>query len=97
MPKGKGAEKRVTEIKSSTDLGTAHVAEWLEAIRAARQPSCSVEDAWRSTSTVQLGMIAYKSGRTLQFDAPSETIREDAAARKLLLRPYRAPYRHPYA
>jgi hypothetical protein len=42
-------------------------------------------------------MIAYKSGRTLHFDAAGETIKEDVAARKLLLRPYRAPYRHPYA
>ncbi|HAX41021.1 MAG TPA: Gfo/Idh/MocA family oxidoreductase [Bryobacteraceae bacterium] len=97
MPKAKGAEKRVTEIRPSTDLGTAHVAEWLDAIRAQRQPSCSVEDAWRSTTTVQLGMIAYKSGRTLHFDVAGETIKEDVAARKLLLRPYRAPYRHPYA
>lgn len=97
MPQGKGTEKRVIEIKPPTDTGTAHVAEWLEAIRAGRQPSCSVEDGWRSTTTVQLGMIAYKAGRTVQFDAAGETIKEDAAARKMLMRPYRAPYRHPYA
>jgi predicted dehydrogenase len=97
MPKGKGAEIRVTEIKPQADAGTAHVAEWLEAVRGKKQPLVSVEDAWRSTTAVQLGMIAYKSGRAVQFDAASETIKDDAAARKLLMRPYRAPYRHPYA
>lgn len=97
MPKGKGAEKRVVEIKPPVDTGTLHVAEWLEAVRASRQPSCTVEDAWRSTTAVHLGMIAYKSGRAVRFDAANETIKDDAAAARLLKRPYRAPYRHPYA
>jgi len=97
MPKGKGAEKRVMEIKPAADAGTAHVAEWLEAVRGKKVGLVGVEDAWRSTTAVQLGMIAYKAGRAVQFDAASETIKDDAAARKLLMRPYRAPYRHPYA
>jgi predicted dehydrogenase len=97
MPKGRNPEKRVHEIKPAADLGAAHAAEWLEAIRASRQPSCTVEDAWRSTTAVHLGMIAYKSARAVRFDAASETIKDDAAAARLLKRPYRAPYRHPYA
>lgn len=97
LPKAKGAERQVNEIKPATDLGAIHVGEWLEAIRTQRQPSGSVEEAWRSTTTVQLGMIAYKMGRPVRFDAASETIMNDPEARRRLMRPYRTPYRHPDA
>jgi predicted dehydrogenase len=96
IPRGKG-ERRVTEIKPSTDMGRRHMQEWLDAVRGTGKPSCLVDDAYLSTSAVQLGMIAYKSGRTLQWDAKAERIGNDAAANRLLMRPYRAPYKHPYA
>jgi predicted dehydrogenase len=97
FPKEKGAERKVTEFRPLPDLGMKHVAEWLEAIRQGRQPGCPPDDAFLSTSTVQLGMIAYKVGRAVQWDAASCRILNDPAAGKLLLRPYRAPYKHPFA
>lgn len=97
IPREKGAERKVMDIKPAPDMSQRHVAEWLEAIRSGKQPSCTVEDAWRSTTTVQLGMIAYKAGRTIEFDAAAEQITNDSAANKRLLRPYRAPWKHPYA
>jgi predicted dehydrogenase len=97
FPKEKGAEKRIVESRPAQDLGRLHVAEWLAAVREGRQPGCSPEDAFQSTSTVQLGMIAYKAGRAIEWDATSERITNDAAAQRMLLRPYRAPYKHPFA
>lgn len=97
MPKGKDAQRRVTEVKSANDLSQRHVTEWVNAVRAGKQPTCSPEEAFRSTATVQLGMISYKTGRTLQWDMASEKIVNDAAASKLLARAYRAPYKHPGA
>ncbi len=42
-------------------------------------------------------MIAYKAGKTIEFDAKTEQIVNDPAANKRMVRPYRAPYKHPYA
>jgi predicted dehydrogenase len=96
IPKEKGAQRQVNEIKGMADMGQRHVGEWLDAVRSNQQPSCGVEDAWKSTTTVQLGMIAYKAGRTIHFDAKTEQVTNDPAANKSLLRAYRAPWKHPY-
>jgi hypothetical protein len=66
-------------------------------VRAGTQPSVSPDEAFRSTATVQLGMISYKTGRTIQWDMASEKLLNDPAANKLLARAYRAPYKHPGA
>ncbi|QOY85993.1 Gfo/Idh/MocA family protein [Paludibaculum fermentans] len=95
MPKGRNAERRVTEVKSANELSQRHVSEWVKAVRAGTQPSVSPEEAFRSTATVQLGMISYKTGRTLQWDMASGKLLNDPAANKLLARAYRAPYKHP--
>lgn len=95
LPKGRNAQRRVTEVKSANELSQRHVTDWLTAVRAGRQPSVSPDEAFRSTATVQLGMISYKTGRTIQWDMASEKILNDPAAQKLLARAYRAPYKHP--
>ncbi|WP_321474364.1 Gfo/Idh/MocA family oxidoreductase [uncultured Paludibaculum sp.] len=97
MPKGRNAERRVTEVKSANELSQRHVTEWINAVRAGKQPSVSPDEAFRSTATVQLGMISYKTGRTIQWDMASEKLLNDPAANKLLARAYRAPYKHPGA
>jgi signal recognition particle GTPase len=78
------------------DTGHKHVQNWLEAIRSQKQPMCLPEDAFRSTATVQLAMIAYKTGSRVFWDSQKEQIVGNPAAAKLLKREYRAPYQHPY-
>ena len=97
QPKGRGAQREVHEVKPPADLSMNHVKDWLDAVRAGRQPSCPPEEAFRSTATVQLGMISYKTGRTIEWDEKAERITNVAEANRLLMRPYRAPYRHPGA
>lgn len=97
LPKGRDAQRRTTESKPAVDLGLRHMREFLAAVRAGRQPGCSPEDAWRSTASVQLAMIAYRAGRTLQWDEKTARIINDAAANRMLKRDYRPPYRHPHA
>jgi hypothetical protein len=87
----------VSEVPESKDTGVNHMREFLDAVRAARQPGCGIEDAFRSTQTVQLGMIAYNAKAPVNWDAAKETITGNAAAVKLLKREYRSPYKHPYA
>ncbi len=93
----KGVQKAVYAPQPPADMGLRHMQDWLNAVRAGKQPACSPEDAFKSTATVQLGMIAYRAGRTIEWDAQKETIPNDASAAKMLLRPYRAPYKHPGA
>ena len=97
MPKGRDAQKRVTEVNPPSDLSLKHIEQWLNAVRGQGKVSCLPEDGYKSTATVQLGMISYKAGKPVQWDARSERIVNDAAADRMLLRPYRAPYKHPYA
>ncbi|MBI5085906.1 MAG: Gfo/Idh/MocA family oxidoreductase [Acidobacteria bacterium] len=97
IPRGKDAQRRVTEVKPAQDLGLLHMRDWLQAVRARKQPSCTPDDAYLSTGTVQLGMAAFHAERTIHWDMEAEKITDDGALNKLLFRPYRAPYKHPGA
>jgi hypothetical protein len=94
IPQGKNAEREEHEVAS--DMGPLHMADFLDAVRARRQPRCVVEDAFKSTATVQLAMIAYETGTTVRWDEETEQILGNPAASKLLKREYRDPWVHPY-
>ena len=93
-PKEKNAEPVVHEARN--DAGAEHVADWLEAVKTRRQPVCLPEDAFYSTTTVQLGMIAYETRSRVDWSGESKHISNNAAAERLLKREYRAPWRHPF-
>jgi predicted dehydrogenase len=97
MPKGRDARPQVNDIRPASDLGARHMLEFLAALRGGPRPACTPDDAFLSTATVQLGMISYRTGRTVNWDAASENIPGDKEAARLLLRPYRPPYKHPGA
>lgn len=84
------------EHEAKVDLGTDHMASFLKAVRTRGPVSCPIEDAWKSTATVQLGMIAYESGSTVNWDEKTKTISGNSAAAELLKRDYRKPWEHPY-
>jgi predicted dehydrogenase len=94
VPQGENAQRRVVE--SANDAQTAHVAEFLEAVRSRRHPSCTPDDAYRSTGAVQLAMIALDAGGRVEWDASSEDVRDNPRASTLLRREYRAPWTHPF-
>lgn len=94
IPRGKGKERQ--EVKLPADLGQEHVNDFLRAVRTRKPPVCSVEDAWRSTATVQLAAIAYETESVVRWDAAAGKIVDNPAATALLKREYRAPYKHPY-
>ncbi len=95
IPRGNRKDRQVHEAKS--EPGLLHVTEFLNAVRERKQPSCLVEDAFASTASVQLAMIAYETGSKVDWDAGHERILSNPAASKLLKREYRKPYKHPYA
>jgi predicted dehydrogenase len=94
IPKNAGAEREEHDVPS--DLGTLHMADFLKAVRSGEQPACPVEEGFQSTTTVQLGMIAYESNSVVRWDEAADQIPDNPAAAALLKREYRAPYVHPY-
>lgn len=95
MPKNK--DKAPEEFKVTTDLGTLHMANFLDAVRNGEPLACPIEEGFKATATVQLGMIAYESGSVIQWDEASEQIPGNELASSLLKREYRAPWKHPYS
>ena len=94
IPRGKDQPRQVHEAKN--DSGGLHMAEFLEAVRSRKQPSCSPSEAHLSTTAVKLAMISYDTGSKVTWDAKTEQIAGNPEAAKLLKRDYRAPWQHPY-
>lgn len=94
IPKGKPDQREEHEAK--TDLGLEHMARFLKAVRTRGTPACPIEEGYRSTATVELGMIAYETESTVRWDESTERILDNPSAAKLLKREYRQPWKHPY-
>lgn len=69
----------------------------LAAVRTGGAPSCTPEEAWRSTAIVQLAMISHSTGRAVRRDEDAACIADDTTANGMPMRDYRSPYRHPAA
>jgi predicted dehydrogenase len=94
IPKGKSSERQ--ENQAASDMGTEHMANFIEAVRNQTPVHCPVEEGYQSTKTVQLGMIAYETNSVVSWDESGEQIHDHAEAAKLLKRDYREPWQHPY-
>ncbi len=92
----KGSSDKRQEFKVPSDMGTLHMANFLECVRSRKQPACPIEEGFKATTTVQLGMIAHESTGVVRWDEQSEQIIDNPEATKLLKREYRRPYVHPF-
>lgn len=70
-------------------------ADLLQAIETGSKPVADIETGHRSSCLPMLGMLSWKLGRSIQWDAEKEEIIGDPEANKLLSRPYRAPWVYP--
>jgi len=93
---GRDSRQEVMEI-ASPRMQEEHVAEFIRAVKTGNKEliSCSIDDAFRSTATVQLAMIAYETGSTVQWDEQLQAITGNEAAAAMLARPYRKEYQRP--
>jgi len=94
IPKGKSAERQEFSVKA--DTGVLHMADFLNAVRTRQAPCCLIEEGSRSTVAVKLAMIAYETGRRVEWDAASESVGDNPEAAARLLRVYREPWKHPF-
>ena len=72
-------------------------ADFLSAIEEKRKPVANLEVAHRSSVLPLLGMISWRTGRSLNWDGTTEQILGDVEATKLMSRPYRGPWVYPTA
>ncbi|MEA4916945.1 Gfo/Idh/MocA family oxidoreductase [Proteiniphilum sp.] len=95
-PTGRDKDQVVMDI-DTPDMQEKHLAEFIHAVKAKdkRMVSCKVEDAFRSTASVQLAMIAYETGSEVKWDITRNTISDNDKAKKLSARPYRQGYKRP--
>ncbi len=73
-----------------------HMLDLLKCIEQGGRPVADIEEGYISSSACILANLAMKVGRTLHWDAERGEIRGDAEANRLLARPYRKPWVHPY-
>jgi predicted dehydrogenase len=96
MPVGKNQVQE--DIKIATpDMQDNHVANFIEAVKGKdkKMISCIPADAFLSTATVQLGMVSYYSGKSLEWDVDKNEITNQKKMERFLARSYRGDYKRP--
>lgn len=70
-------------------------ANFMEAIDKKTPAVASIEVGHRASVLPLLGMISWRTGRSIEWDGTKETIVNDPKASELLQRPYRGPWKYP--
>jgi predicted dehydrogenase len=85
---------RSAELHSDGDfeLHLAHVKNFVDCVKSRKRPASDVEIGHYSTSTTHLANIAYRTGRTVQWNSDSERIENDTEAAAYLSRNNREPW-----
>ena len=81
----------------SSNCTTPHHQNFLDAIRTRTRPTADIEIGHISSALCHLGNIAYRVGRTVQFDPMKLQFLRDPVADVLLARDYRSPWSLPTA
>jgi len=56
------------------DTTHLHVAEWIQAIRENKQPSCDIDQAFEEGITASMATIAYRENRKVTWDSDNEEV-----------------------
>ncbi len=80
--------------KPKSDMVSDHIRNFIASIRGDATPNAEIEIGHKSTRLCHLGNLAYRTGKTLLFDAKTETT-NDPEANKLLGREYRKGFELP--
>jgi hypothetical protein len=83
------------KFEAKDDGSPAHVRNFLDCLKSRQRPTTDIEIAHHSTNTTHLGNIAFKTRRTLTWDAEAERFVNDIDANMLLGRDYRRGYELP--
>lgn len=93
--KGWNVQNGIDAFDREQPMELPHLQNFVQCVRENRRPNADIEEGHKSTTLCHLGNIALRLGRTLNYDAATETCRGDAEANRLLSRTYRAPFTMP--
>jgi len=96
FPVSKDAQKEIINLPADK-MQDNHVNDFIKAVTSKNNNflTCTPDDAFRSTATVQLAMISYYTGTTVRWDPDKTEIIDNTEASKLLKRKYRGSLIHP--
>ena len=74
-----------------------HVENFINAVKKRDKSliSCTPDDAFRSTASVQLAMISLYTGSVVKWDDEKKDVIDNPSASSMLTRKYRGNYIHP--
>lgn len=73
-----------------------HMLDFMSAIEDRSKPVADIEEGHISTASCILANLSMRLGRPVVYDPVKQEIRNDTEANKLLQRPYRSPWKHPF-
>ncbi|MBI4893793.1 MAG: gfo/Idh/MocA family oxidoreductase, partial [Acidobacteria bacterium] len=88
----KGSDLQLFEMKRVADPHPLHWANFLDCVRTRKRPNSDIETCVRSSITSILGNLSLRARLRLDWDEQRKTV-EQEAARPLLHREYRAPWK----
>jgi hypothetical protein len=87
LPQNKFVDFKAPEPFIPNSIG--HHREWIEAIKTGSPTTSNFDYAGALTEAVMLGVIAYRSGKELQWDSANLKITNEPAAQPLVHKEYR--------
>jgi predicted dehydrogenase len=88
-----GSFVNVEEAVRPADDANRHFGAFIENVRDRKQPNATVQTLHSATAVAQLMNISWEVGRSIRWDGENHKVLNDPAAGKLVLRPYRAPWK----
>jgi len=70
-----------------------HMRNFLDSVKSRKKPTCDVEIGHRSTTTANLGNIAYRTNQRIEWDPEAERVTNSAEANKLVKGYHRGPWK----
>ncbi len=70
----------------------SHRRDFLDSVKSREKPKSTIEVGHRSSSAAVLGNVAYRTGRTIEWDAEAETVTNHPGAEKYVTARYRDPW-----
>ncbi|WP_315760245.1 Gfo/Idh/MocA family oxidoreductase [Sphingomonas sp. Y38-1Y] len=93
---GKPLTRAVPVTKSADNGLERHTADFVACIKdRTRTPACPIESAANTAIVCQMGNVAWRTGRKVDWDADKGRFGDDGEANALITPRYRAPYRLP--
>jgi len=79
----------------TSDQSGAHYRNFIDCVKSRGKPNADILTGHFSTALCHLGTVSQRVGRSLEFDASTNSIPKDAEADRLLSREYRVGYELP--